>query len=119
MREEALAAPADARAVRPTYRIWNRCGSGLQYSVFDLRNGRVLKVPRSFPAQFWRLIRVKRPRSRAAIIDILERVRRQKGLIATSFANLESIMPRMDRGLVGNPELLSGGCYTQDKATPL
>jgi hypothetical protein len=104
---------------RPRYRIWNHCGSGLQYNVYDLRDGRVLKIPRSYPAQFWRLVRRRRPRGRAAFAAVAAEARRQELRIGKALDGLRTLLPRIDRTLVGDPEFFAGGCYTQEKAAPL
>jgi hypothetical protein len=91
----------------------------MQFHVFDLGNGRVLKVPRTFRSQIRRLITRKWPTTRADFAELVAEARRQPVRIDKSLRDLRSILDRIDPHLVGNPELYADGCYTQDKATPL
>jgi hypothetical protein len=110
---------APAASPPPRHRFWQRCGAGAQFHVFDLGDGRVLKVPRSLPSRIGRLMLRRPPLNRAIVAGVLTEARQQDAFIDRSIAELMAILPRIDRRLVGHPTFYAGRCYAQQKATPL
>jgi hypothetical protein len=118
MPDAAIPLIGTARAP-PRHRFLDRCDRGVQYTVFDLRDGRVLKIPRPFAVRLWHLIQQNRPLTRAALAEVVATARRQETRLDEALAGVQAILPRIDRDLVGNPEFFADGCYTQDKIVPL
>jgi hypothetical protein len=124
MHDAPIAAPtivseAAGPAARPRFRVRDYCGSGAQFHVFDLRDGRVLKIPRSLPSRIGRLMLRRPPLTRTILGGIVFEARKQDQYIDVAFRDLGSILPEIDRRLIGNPAFFAGRCYSQDKAMPL
>ncbi len=97
-------------------------GRGWEYRVYDLGKGRVLKIPRTIPDQVcriaswsvmqrrlpsWREVWLQARRKQVSEVKLREIVR------VISTRSFEALC------LVGNPEVLADGRYTQEQVTPV
>jgi hypothetical protein len=92
-----------------------RLGSGWQYNVYDVGDGRVLKVPISHEGRVQLAFAIHRddptylPEQAAAWAEAVD------GVTWRSYRLLEEVLPYLDGRLLGNPTLLGHAIYEQDK----
>lgn len=92
---------------------YRRIGSGYYYNVFDLGNGRVRKLEKSFLERFIHIAAFeKTPRNIFAQL-------RLTGRKAELRKEYEQLLAAVDPALLGHPRLLAGLAYEQDWATVL
>jgi hypothetical protein len=103
-------------ATRPSkHAALPRLGSGWQYNVYDVGDGRVLKVPISREGRVQLALAIHRndptfsPERAAAWAEAVDGVTRR------SYRLLEESLPHLDGRLLGNPTLLGHAIYEQDK----
>lgn len=93
----------------------NKIGSGLQYNVYDLNNGRVLKKTRTRKERFiWWSERVSETDEK-----IEKRCDDAEKDTKESTKRLKKILQQKDYSLCGNPRFLEDSEYEQDKLMPL
>jgi len=97
-------------------------GRGWEYRVYEQRDGRVLKIPRSAMDRACRVLSTAYHDGKIpAAHELTAQVLKKPGTIS----NLAFLMDRFARvprryvALLGNPVALGGGRYTQDLVTPL
>ncbi|MDE2183781.1 MAG: hypothetical protein KGJ78_12250 [Alphaproteobacteria bacterium] len=105
--------------LHPTTRLrlenFPKIGGGLQYTVYDLGNGRVFKRPTTFWESYWRVLGWRMPFHKTSILSAHKDVARIKSYTQRSFQNLRPLLPRVSRDL-GNPVIFGDLSYEQDLA---
>ena len=92
-----------------------KIGGGVQYTVYDLGNGRVFKRPTTFWESYWRVLAWRLPFHKTAIWSAHRDVRRIKSYAERSLENVRALLPELSREL-GNPVIYRDHSYEQDKA---
>lgn len=94
-----------------------KIGEGWQYSVYDLGNGRVLKKYHSPFKSYWVILKNIFPFKNDSIFKIPIFSKSVKRKAAASFTILKQ--GKIPPAWIGNPRLLTGLNYEQDKEQPL
>lgn len=92
-----------------------KIGGGVQYTVYDLGNGRVFKRPTTFWESYRRVLAWRLPFHKTAIWSAHRDVRRIKSYAERSLENIRALLPEISREL-GNPVIYSDHSYEQDIA---
>jgi hypothetical protein len=92
-----------------------KIGGGIQYTVYDLGNGRVFKRPTTFWESYWRVLAWRLPFRKSAFWTAHRDVRRIKAYAARSLQNIRPLLPLYSRDL-GNPVIYDDLSYDQDWA---
>jgi hypothetical protein len=95
-----------------------RIGAGLQYTVYDLGNGRVFKRPASNWECYARMFAWRFPFRKIKPWKLPDEVARIRADAARSLERIKPLLPRVGPSL-GNPMLHDRLCYEQDRATVL
>ncbi|MBU6299578.1 MAG: hypothetical protein KGJ79_06575 [Alphaproteobacteria bacterium] len=103
------------RALRDDLSVLRKIGSGLQYTVYDLGNGRVFKRPATFLESYVRIFAWRFPFRKTSIWDVTREIRQKRARAALSLEWVRPLLPRISREL-GNPVLYADLSYEQDRA---
>ena len=96
-----------------------KIGSGIQYDVYDLENGRVKKIETSFLQKIWRFHNIA-PKYKI-YLHPLHNIKTTIGagkMTKASMGFLKNHKKDIDLSLIGNPLIHNNG-YDQDRITPL
>ncbi|KKQ35962.1 MAG: hypothetical protein US50_C0002G0022 [Candidatus Nomurabacteria bacterium GW2011_GWB1_37_5] len=94
-----------------------KIGEGWQYSVYDLGNGRVLKKFHSWPKAFWVILKKTKLSKKYPFWSIPKYINSMKMRASRSFQILKSC--NIPQSWIGNPLLINGLDYEQDKVRSL
>jgi len=94
-----------------------KIGQGWQYTTYDLNNGRVLKKSHSTLKSYWVILKDIFWFREDPLIRTRSYVKNSKIKAQASFRILKE--NRIPSAWIGNPKLLNGLDYEQDKARPL
>ncbi|MDD2786061.1 MAG: hypothetical protein PHS79_04195 [Patescibacteria group bacterium] len=100
---------------------FNKIGDGLQYNVYDLKNGRVLKIPKTTRERIATLKRwqgMKR-HSKSDLDRTVKRAKKAGKLTNNVAKKIAQRLNAIDGELFGNPEFSQRAMYTQDKVMTL
>jgi hypothetical protein len=94
-----------------------KIGEGWQYKAYDIGNGRVFKKFHSVFVRYWVILKDVFPFKYDSIWQVPSFVRSSKKKARHSFDIIKA--KKVPLAWLGNPKLLSGLNYEQDKAQPL
>ncbi len=94
-----------------------KIGEGWQYSVYDLENGRVLKIFHSWPKSYWTILKTIFPFKTDSFWDIPSYIKGMKLKALDSFQIIKR--KNIPADWIGNPKFISELDFEQDKVVPL
>lgn len=103
------------REIDAIVQVMRKIGTGLQYDVYDLNNGRVLKVPKAKLQQVLTLLSwgYRDP------VRIVRKLVSMNRMMETSLTKVKDLLRDSSVELAGSPRFVQGRAYEQDKAVPL